>query len=126
MKRIFTVTVALLLLGAMSWAAAQGVPAKPAKKARITRIRVALGKVVSVSATGLVILHKVKGKEETSTFTLNGETIKEGDPAAGNLVTVHYTIKSGDNVATLVKVSAPRTEKASTARQATDSAPPKK
>lgn len=132
MRKIFPLTMAVLLFGALSWAAlgsqaaTSAAPTKTTKKARMIRTRVASGKVVSASATELVIVHKVKGNEENSTYKLNADTKKEGDPAAGNRVTVHYTTEGEEDVATLVKVSAPRMEKASPAQKATDSAPPRK
>lgn len=83
-----------------------------AAKAPADKVQVASGEVVSLSDTNLVLSHKVKGKAEQTTYAINGETKKVGDPQAGVKATVHYKAENGQDVATLVKVKPVKAAKA--------------
>lgn len=124
MKKAFAFLVAVLLFGALSFAAQEQATTttKTTKTTKTTHakaehVKVASGSVVSASDTELVLSHKMKGKEENVTYKLNPDTKKEGDLAAGNHATVHYKVEGTDNVATMVKASAPKAHKASKAKK---------
>jgi hypothetical protein len=73
-----------------------------APKAKATAAS-ANGTISSIDESTLVLSHKVKGKDETTTFVLNAATKKEGDLKPGAKVTVHYKTEGGQHIATLVK-----------------------
>jgi hypothetical protein len=109
MKRIVSLIAGVLFLVSMAGFAANG-PAKSrdsksSKSSSVTHQ--ATGTITSVDANNLVISHKVKGKEEQSTFAMNDQTKKQGDLKTGERATVHYRSENGQNVATVVKVSGP-------------------
>ena len=107
MKRMAALATILLLFVTIT-SFAQGKAAKPAapkEKAAVTHQ--AIGTISSVDADKLVLSHKVKGKDEETTFVFNADTKKEGQAAAGEKATVHYKVEGTQNVATLVKVTAP-------------------
>jgi len=104
MKRAATLVVGIVFLMSLAAFAQGGKARAPKAKAAVTRQ--ATGTVSSVAADKLVISHRVKGKEEETTFVLNDQTKKEGDLKSGEKVTVHYRAENGSNVATMVKVAA--------------------
>ena len=109
MKRLVTLATGLMLLLAIG-AFAQGTAKAPAKaktKAAVT-MHQASGTISSVEADKLVLSHKVKGKEEETTFMLNDQTKREGELKAGEKATVHYKVENGQDMATMVKASAPK------------------
>ncbi len=132
MKKIFTVLLAVMLFGALSFAkqadqsSTTTTKTKTTKteKAKAPKTKVAKGKIVSASDTELVIARKMKGQEQNETFALNSSTQKEGDMAAGNWATVHYTSEGTNNTATMVKASAPKAEKASKSKKEKGAAAP--
>src|SRR3989304_2525120 len=75
-------------------------PAVPAKTA--TKTMSASGTVVSSSANSLVISHKVKGKDEQMTFSMDSATQKERTITDGANVSVKYHSENGTNMATWV------------------------
>ncbi|MBZ5498977.1 MAG: hypothetical protein LAP85_21470 [Acidobacteriia bacterium] len=114
MKRAVTLAMGLILLMALA-AFAQGTAAGTSAKTTKPRAVVthtAMGVVSSVEANKLVLSHRVKGKEEQSTFLINDQTKKEGDMKAGDRATVHYRVEKGQDIATMVKAS-PAVAKAS-------------
>jgi hypothetical protein len=104
MKRATSLVIGLVFLMSVAAFAQSSKAKEPKAKAAVTRQ--ASGTVSSVEADKLVLSHKVKGKEEETTFILNDQTKKEGDLKAGERVTVHYKAENGSNVATMVKVAA--------------------
>jgi TolA-binding protein len=96
MKKVIAVMTGLFLLMAVA-ALAQ------APKAKATTAS-ATGTISSIDEGTLVLSHKVKGKEEQTTFMMNASTKREGDLKTGEKVDVHYRVEDGQNVATVVKV----------------------
>jgi hypothetical protein len=107
MKRIIALMTGLVLLIALA-AFAQATKGKaaqaPKPKAPVTKT--ATGAVKTVSATALVITHKVSGKDEDMAFVLNSKTDTKGDAAVGARATVHYTVEANQNIATAVTYAA--------------------
>jgi len=108
MKRILSLLIGMTLLaGVMVFAQAKSQVAneKPAKeKAAISNV--VIGTVSSALGSNLALSHKVKGKEETSTFIMNEKTQKNCDLAVGARVAVHYTVEGGQKIATMVNAAA--------------------
>ena len=63
------------------------------------------GTIASINADTLVINQTVHGKPQQLTLTLNPQTQRSGDLAAGNPVTVQYRQESNQKVATAVRES---------------------
>lgn len=113
MKKLFTLFLAVMLFGALGFAAQETgskASTKPAKttKTKAPTTKVAWGTIKSASDTDLVVTEK----SGDVTYKLNADTKKTGDMAVGNHVTVHYTIQGTDNVATVVMAKAPKAPKA--------------
>ncbi len=111
MKKTLVVSIITLSLiaSASLWAKApkgQKTTAAATEKAPKAKMHVASGQIVSIDDSKLVLSHKVKGKEEQTSFAVNQETKREGDLAAGAKATVHYTSNAGENTATSVKAAA--------------------
>ena len=87
--------------------AAQADAKKPAKKehAAATMSHTTSGTVKSSSDTSLVITKGSGKAAKDETFTVNASTKKDGDIAAGEKVTVAYTVEGKDWVATSIKVA---------------------
>ncbi len=125
MKKLFTLIVAVMLFGALGFAAQNDTSAKsskPAKtekapKAKAPKTKVATGTIKSASDTELVVTEK----SGDVTYKLGADTKKEGDMAAGNHVTVHYTTEGADNMATMVKAKAAKAPKASKPKKGAES-----
>jgi len=96
MKKIVTIMTGLFLLMAVASFA-------HTTKAQAPKTLEAKGTVVSVDDNSLVLEHKVKGKDEKTTFVLNADTKKEGKLAPKGKATVHYKVEGGQNIATMVK-----------------------
>ena len=96
-KMMVMVTVFALVMAGMAFA--QG------GKVKVTT-KQASGTISSMDSGSLVLKHKVAGKDQETTFILNGETKKEGDAKVGSKVTVHYKVENNQNIVTLVKVAA--------------------
>lgn len=97
MKKAIALLTAVFLLAAVA-ASAQAPKAK-------TTTASATGTITSIDEGKLVLSHKVKGKDETTTFILNADTKKEGDLKTGARVTVHYKVENNQNIATQVRVT---------------------
>lgn len=104
MKRIIALMTGLVLLMALA-AFAQGTK-KVAPRPKPVTTKTATGAVKTVSATALVITHKVSGKDEDMAFVLNSKTDTKGDAAVGARATVHYTVEANQNIATAVTYAA--------------------
>ncbi len=119
MKKLFVLALAavcVLGLASMSIAAQKAAP-----KTQSHRM---LGEVVSVDAAGhsITIKETVKGgeaKEVTFNFDEKGKVMVAGkaakldDVKAGDSVTVHFTEKDGNKIATQLNVAKPAAAKAS-------------
>jgi hypothetical protein len=106
MKRVVALMTGLILLmalAAFAQATKTKAPQAPKPKAPVTKS--ASGTISTVSDTALVITHKVKGKDEQTTFVLNAQTRKTGDLAVGAHAMVHYTVENNQNIATSVTVT---------------------
>jgi hypothetical protein len=110
MKRVVALVTGLMLLMALA-AFAQATKAK-APQAQKPVTKSATGVVKTVSASALVITHKVKGADQDTTFVLNAQTKTTGDPAVGAHATVHYTVEADQNIATSVTYAPAKTAKA--------------
>jgi|WetSurMetagenome_2_1015567.scaffolds.fasta_scaffold263724_2 uncharacterized protein YxeA len=112
MKKILTIVTGLMLMAAVA-AFAQGAAATSSQSSSTARehkskgavTHQATGMISSVDTGTLVLTHKVKGKEEQTTFTINDQTHKVGDLKSGEKATVHYKVENGQNIATMVKAS---------------------
>jgi uncharacterized protein YxeA len=111
MKKILTLMTGLLFLVAIA-AFAQNTSSGSTKttathehKAKNSVTHQATGTISSVDAGTLVLTHKVHGKEEQTTFSMNDQTRKQGELKSGDKATVHYKVEAGQNVATMVKGS---------------------
>jgi hypothetical protein len=59
--------------------------------------------IVSFDANHLVVSRTVKGKTEQLQFVLNPDTVRSGGLIVGARVTVHYTTRNHENVATSIQ-----------------------
>ena len=96
---------------AQTKAPAPAAPAKAAKapaaaKSKAAPTKTATGTIVSADASKLVISHKVGGKSEDMTFSLDASTAKKGDMTPGAKATVKYRAEGGSNMATSVTAAA--------------------
>lgn len=66
------------------------------------------GTVKSMSDTQLVVDKKVKGKQQDATFVMDTSTQKQGNIAVGTPVTVRYRHENSQDIATMVRVDAPK------------------
>jgi hypothetical protein len=98
MKKIVAVTVGVILLMALA-----GFAQATKEKAAAHQ---ANGTISSVEGNAIVLDHKVKGKDEKTTFVMNASTRKAGDLVVGAKATVHYMTENGQNVATMVQATA--------------------
>ena len=63
------------------------------------------GTIASINGDTLVLNQTVRGKPQQLTLTLNSQTQRSGDLAAGHPVTVQYRQDSNQKVATAVRES---------------------
>ena len=63
------------------------------------------GTIASINGDTLVINQTVRGKAQQLTLTLNSQTQRSGELAAGNPVTVQYHQDKNDKIATAVRES---------------------
>ena len=80
--------------------------APAASKSKAAPTKTATGTIVSADASKLVISHKVGGKSEDMTFSLDASTAKKGDMTPGAKATVKYRAEGGTNMATSVTAAA--------------------
>ena len=77
-------------------------PADPQAKTSHPATHFTQGTIASLDANRLVIARKVRGKEEQTSFTLDSQTERDGNLAAGTRVSVQYREENGQKVAAAV------------------------
>ena len=106
----FATTLALALIlggaahaqtGAPQTSAPKTAPTAPKKTAAATEMT-SNGTIASIDATHVTINHQVKGKDESTTFVLNGDTKRDATLAAGAHVSIRYHKQNNDLVASSV------------------------
>jgi len=110
MKRLAGWVMALMLLVSAAGLGPSTALAKGKAKAK-SSVHQATGTISSVNANQLVLSHKVKGKEEQTTFVMNDQTKREGNLSSGEKATVHYTVQNNEKIATMVKPAPMKTAK---------------
>ncbi len=108
MKRFAGWVMALMLLASV---AGLGQGTALAKAKAKSSVHQATGTISSVSGNQLVLSHKVRGKEEQTTFVMNDQTKREGNLMSGEKATVHYRTQNNENIATMVKPVAVKSAK---------------
>lgn len=103
-KKAVALICVFLFAGAMAWASQAKPAAKPAAKAKGPAIHRAVGEIVSVSATDLVLSHGWGKTKKEMTFTLTSETKKKGELAKGERAEVYYQVEGKVMTATHVVV----------------------
>ena len=78
-------------------------PADPQAKTSHPATHFTQGTIASIDANRLVIARKVRGKEEQTSFTLDSQTERDGNLAAGTRVSVQYREENGQKVAAAVR-----------------------
>ena len=64
---------------------------------------VAVGTISSIDSNQVVVSEKVKGKDQTMTYSFDSATQKSGNLAVGTPVTVQYRNENSKNIATTVR-----------------------
>jgi len=64
---------------------------------------VAVGTITSIDSNQVVVSEKVKGKDQTMTYSFDSATQKSGNLAVGTPVTVQYRTENSQNIATTVR-----------------------
>lgn len=64
---------------------------------------VAVGTIASIDSNKVVVSEKVKGKDQTMTYSFDSATQKSGNLAVGTPVTVQYRTENSQNIATTVR-----------------------
>ena len=64
---------------------------------------VAVGTITSIDSNKVVVSEKVKGKDQTMTYSFDSATQKSGNLAVGTPVTVQYRTENSQNIATTVR-----------------------
>ena len=85
-------------------------PAYPQAKKLQPATHFTQGTIASISANQMIITKKVRGKAEQANFTLNSQTERSGDLAAGTRVSVQYREENGQKVAASVRELTPKSE----------------
>jgi hypothetical protein len=78
-------------------------PANPQAKITQPATHFTQGTIASISANEVVITKKVRGKAEQERFTLNSQTQRNGNLAAGTRVSVQYREQNGQKIAAAVR-----------------------
>ena len=132
-KTLFTTMAMAALLGPVAFSAQKPssssssgtASAKPAatasarSSARLSAMHAAHGKIVSINDNSLVAsIGRGKDAKDT-TFMLNADTKREGNPTAGEMVKIEYHEQGTDKVATLVQVQPLKTTAQSKPRKST-------
>jgi hypothetical protein len=78
-------------------------PADPQAKTSQPATHFTQGTIASIDANRMVIARKVRGKEELTSFTLDSQTERNGNLAAGTRVSVQYREDNGQKVAAGVR-----------------------
>ncbi len=103
-KKAVAFVAVLMFAATVAWAGQQKPAAKPAAKAKKPAVHSAVGEIVSVSDTSLVLSHGWGKAKKESTFTLTSETTKKGEPAAGDRARVYYRMEGKEMTATHIVV----------------------
>jgi hypothetical protein len=74
------------------------------RKTKGPAIHHVVGRIVSISDDSLVVSHGRGKTKEESTFIINSETTKKGEPASGDRAGVSYRIEGREKVVTHVAV----------------------
>ncbi len=117
MKRGTALIATFMLLFAMAAFAKQSGSSAKTNKAKSEVTRQATGTISSADNGKLVLTHKVKGKDEQTSFVMNDQTRKQGDLRSGEKATVHYKVENGENIATVVKAKSTSTASTSHAQK---------
>ena len=91
------------VLGSQHTKAHSNSPAAPQAKITQPATHFTQGTITSIDANALVITKKVRGKAEQTRFTLNSQTQRNGNLAAGTRVSVQYREQKGQNIAAAVR-----------------------
>ena len=102
---IAAVSVALCAatLGGQQTNAKSSPPADPPAKTIQPATHFTQGTITSISANQMVIASKVRGQAKQASFTLNSQTQRNGNLAAGTRVSVQYREEKGQKVAAAVR-----------------------
>jgi hypothetical protein len=103
-KKGMALVCVFLFAGAMAWASQEKPAAKHPAKTKKPAIHHVVGKIVSVSGDSLVVSHGRGKMMKESTFMMNPETTKKGEPAEGDRVKVSYRMEGKEMMATHVTV----------------------
>ena len=90
-------------LGGQQKAVNSNPPANPQAKITQPATHFTQGTITSINANEVVITKKVRGKAEQAKFTLNSQTQRNGNLAAGTRVSVQYREQNGRNIAAAVR-----------------------
>jgi hypothetical protein len=90
-------------LGSQHKAVNSNPPANPQAKLTQPATHFTQGTITSINANEVVITKKVRGKAEQARFTLNSQTQRNGNLAAGTRVSVQYREQNGQNIAAAVR-----------------------
>src|SRR5215471_2874642 len=96
------VTLSVASVGSQNDKAKSNPPADPQAKTSQPATHFTQGTIASIDANRLVIARKVRGKEEQTSFTLDSQTERDGNLAAGTRVSVQYREENGQKVAAAV------------------------
>src|SRR5882762_4807240 len=98
-----SVAVLAAILGGQQTKAKSNPPADPPAKILQPATHFTQGTIASISANQMVIARKVRGKAKQASFTLNSQTQRNGNLAAGTRVSVQYREEKGQKVAAAVR-----------------------
>jgi len=98
-----SVALCAAALGGQQTRAKSNPPADPPAKTIQPATHFTQGTIASISANRMVIAKKVRGKAKQASFTLNSQTQRNGNLAAGTRVSVQYREEKGQKVAAAVR-----------------------
>ena len=98
-----SVAVCTAALAAQQTKVKSNLPAVPPAKTSQPATHFTQGTIASIDANRMVIARKVRGKEEQTSFTLDSQTERNGNLAAGTRVSVQYREENGQKVAAAVR-----------------------
>lgn len=91
------------VLGSQHTKAHSNPPADPQAKITQPATHFTQGTIASIDANAVVIMKKVRGKAEQEKFTLNSQTQRNGNLAAGTRVSIQYREQNGQKIAAAVR-----------------------
>ena len=98
-----SVALCAAALGGQQTRAKSNPPADPPAKTIQPATHFTQGTIASISANRMVIAKKVRGKAKQASFTLNSQTQRNGNLAAGTRVSVQYREQNSQNIAAAVR-----------------------